>query len=410
MREISHFIAGRAAAGTSGRFGEVFDPNLGEVQARVALAALELAAEGLRLLVGLGGAVGLDAVLVGLGALVPLLAGGEEVEHVLAALVAEGRAEVDHGALLRGAVVTVVLGVRGGGVGERGLGAELDATGVEAAADRALVAAGGAVGLAAVLVGLGGGAALRAGGVLLDEALDALGLDAEAAAEVRAALGAGVLAVVLAGGGALVEERALRVDRGATDPEAEVRGRGVLVRGARGVRAVVVAVAGRAGAAGARLPLGADVQPAELDGPAEDRLLAVLLAGVVGLCGGGAAHDDESGDGRGGQGALGVGVHQWFSSLRRRWGAWPPPSVPSRDPTVVRSTTPQTLARGPVGTQGIAECASSRARAPIRSGRRDVARRDARSRRGRDRGAPGRHRRTASDAQPDLSGLSSTKG
>ena len=45
MREISHFIAGRAAAGTSGRFGEVFDPNLGEVQARVALAfqALEQA-------------------------------------------------------------------------------------------------------------------------------------------------------------------------------------------------------------------------------------------------------------------------------------------------------------------------------------------------------------------------------
>ncbi|MDP3298772.1 MAG: aldehyde dehydrogenase family protein, partial [Phenylobacterium sp.] len=39
MREISHFIAGRAAAGTSGRFGEVFDPNLGEVQGRVALAS-----------------------------------------------------------------------------------------------------------------------------------------------------------------------------------------------------------------------------------------------------------------------------------------------------------------------------------------------------------------------------------
>jgi len=39
MREISHFIAGRAVAGTSGRQGEVFDPNLGEVQAHVALAS-----------------------------------------------------------------------------------------------------------------------------------------------------------------------------------------------------------------------------------------------------------------------------------------------------------------------------------------------------------------------------------
>ncbi len=39
MREISHFIAGRAVAGTSGRFGDIFDPNLGEVQARVALAS-----------------------------------------------------------------------------------------------------------------------------------------------------------------------------------------------------------------------------------------------------------------------------------------------------------------------------------------------------------------------------------
>ena len=39
MREIHHFIAGRSQAGTSGRFGEVFDPNLGEIQARVALAS-----------------------------------------------------------------------------------------------------------------------------------------------------------------------------------------------------------------------------------------------------------------------------------------------------------------------------------------------------------------------------------
>ncbi|MFN3513396.1 MAG: CoA-acylating methylmalonate-semialdehyde dehydrogenase [Phenylobacterium sp.] len=38
MREISHFVSGAAVAGASGRFGEVFDPNIGEVQARVALA------------------------------------------------------------------------------------------------------------------------------------------------------------------------------------------------------------------------------------------------------------------------------------------------------------------------------------------------------------------------------------
>ena len=38
MREIGHFIAGKAVAGTSGRFGDVFDPNTGEVQAKVSLA------------------------------------------------------------------------------------------------------------------------------------------------------------------------------------------------------------------------------------------------------------------------------------------------------------------------------------------------------------------------------------
>ncbi|WP_310542246.1 CoA-acylating methylmalonate-semialdehyde dehydrogenase [Phenylobacterium sp.] len=38
MREITHFIDGVSVAGTSGRYGEVFDPNTGEVQARVALA------------------------------------------------------------------------------------------------------------------------------------------------------------------------------------------------------------------------------------------------------------------------------------------------------------------------------------------------------------------------------------
>jgi malonate-semialdehyde dehydrogenase (acetylating)/methylmalonate-semialdehyde dehydrogenase len=39
MREIGHFVGGKQVKGTSGRFGDVFDPNTGEVQAKVALAA-----------------------------------------------------------------------------------------------------------------------------------------------------------------------------------------------------------------------------------------------------------------------------------------------------------------------------------------------------------------------------------
>ena len=38
MREIGHFIGGKAVHGNSGRFGDIFDPNTGEVEARVALA------------------------------------------------------------------------------------------------------------------------------------------------------------------------------------------------------------------------------------------------------------------------------------------------------------------------------------------------------------------------------------
>jgi malonate-semialdehyde dehydrogenase (acetylating)/methylmalonate-semialdehyde dehydrogenase len=38
MRDITHFIDGASVAGTSGRFGDVFNPNTGEVQARVALS------------------------------------------------------------------------------------------------------------------------------------------------------------------------------------------------------------------------------------------------------------------------------------------------------------------------------------------------------------------------------------
>ncbi len=38
MREIGHFIGGKEVKGGSGRFGDVYNPNTGEVQARVALA------------------------------------------------------------------------------------------------------------------------------------------------------------------------------------------------------------------------------------------------------------------------------------------------------------------------------------------------------------------------------------
>ena len=38
MREIGHFVGGKEVKGTSGRFGDVFNPNTGEVQAKVALA------------------------------------------------------------------------------------------------------------------------------------------------------------------------------------------------------------------------------------------------------------------------------------------------------------------------------------------------------------------------------------
>jgi malonate-semialdehyde dehydrogenase (acetylating) / methylmalonate-semialdehyde dehydrogenase len=38
MREIEHFVGGKEMKGTSGRHGDVFDPNTGAVQARVAMA------------------------------------------------------------------------------------------------------------------------------------------------------------------------------------------------------------------------------------------------------------------------------------------------------------------------------------------------------------------------------------
>ncbi len=39
VKEIGHYIGGKAVAGTSGRFADVYDPNTGEVQAKVALAS-----------------------------------------------------------------------------------------------------------------------------------------------------------------------------------------------------------------------------------------------------------------------------------------------------------------------------------------------------------------------------------
>ena len=38
MHEIGHFIGGKPVGGTSGRSGEVFNPNTGEVQAKVSFA------------------------------------------------------------------------------------------------------------------------------------------------------------------------------------------------------------------------------------------------------------------------------------------------------------------------------------------------------------------------------------
>src|SRR5690349_22825233 len=38
VRELSHFIGGKRIPGASGRFGDVYDPNTGQVQARVPLA------------------------------------------------------------------------------------------------------------------------------------------------------------------------------------------------------------------------------------------------------------------------------------------------------------------------------------------------------------------------------------
>ena len=39
MREIGHFIGGKEVKGGSGRTGDVFNPNTGEVQAKVAFAS-----------------------------------------------------------------------------------------------------------------------------------------------------------------------------------------------------------------------------------------------------------------------------------------------------------------------------------------------------------------------------------
>ncbi len=41
MREVRHFVNGQALEGRSGRFGDIYDPNTGEVQARAPLATAE---------------------------------------------------------------------------------------------------------------------------------------------------------------------------------------------------------------------------------------------------------------------------------------------------------------------------------------------------------------------------------
>ncbi|HJW40415.1 MAG TPA: CoA-acylating methylmalonate-semialdehyde dehydrogenase [Rhizomicrobium sp.] len=55
MKELAHFIGGKLVKGTSGRFGDIYDPSTGEIQAKVALAskvemrqAVEIAAKAFR--------------------------------------------------------------------------------------------------------------------------------------------------------------------------------------------------------------------------------------------------------------------------------------------------------------------------------------------------------------------------
>ena len=38
MRDVQHFISGKTYTGTSGRYGDIYNPNTGEVQGRVQLA------------------------------------------------------------------------------------------------------------------------------------------------------------------------------------------------------------------------------------------------------------------------------------------------------------------------------------------------------------------------------------
>ena len=39
MQELTHYIGGKHVKGTSGRFADVFNPAIGEVQAKVPLAS-----------------------------------------------------------------------------------------------------------------------------------------------------------------------------------------------------------------------------------------------------------------------------------------------------------------------------------------------------------------------------------
>ena len=46
MREIGHFVGGKQVKGTSGRQGDVFNPNTGEVQAKPTSLEIDLQASG----------------------------------------------------------------------------------------------------------------------------------------------------------------------------------------------------------------------------------------------------------------------------------------------------------------------------------------------------------------------------
>ena len=55
MTELTHYINGQRVSGNSGRFGDVFNPATGEVQARVPLASKEEFDIAVKIATGMGG-------------------------------------------------------------------------------------------------------------------------------------------------------------------------------------------------------------------------------------------------------------------------------------------------------------------------------------------------------------------